>query len=133
MDQKESGETPMSFRFKRPRSARIASSKVRGGACPNCHTLLDGVTGVLFDDLNFGTMPPLKGNVTMCAYCGALLRFADNQGLLRVMTEAERNAYEERIQQPGFETTKRFYEETRERARKRQPDCTKVNPKGRNN
>ena len=77
------------------RQARVASGKLRdGNYCPNCLKKCDGVTGVTLNS-DFERVGPtrrvsLKGSVTMCAYCGALLVFADEEGRLRLMTEEER-------------------------------------------
>jgi len=72
--------------------AVVHSAKLASCACPNCSHELSGVTAVTFD----GSLekPLLKGNPTQCAYCGALLIFADEEGHVRTMTEAERNSVE---------------------------------------
>ena len=79
------------------RSARISSGKLPvASACPNCMKKLDGVTGVSWDG-DFKRVGPtrkvsIEGSMTMCAYCGVLLMFADEDGRLRLMTAEERAA-----------------------------------------
>jgi hypothetical protein len=73
--------------------AHILSAKSAESPCPNCHTVLSGVTGVQFGEF----FPPdydVTGQPTMCASCGALLVFSDRKGRVRAMTEAERNSVE---------------------------------------
>jgi hypothetical protein len=75
----------------RRKRAHIVSGKLAPSACPNCLAKLNGFTGARIG----GFLPQpleLKGQHTMCAYCGAMLVFADDQGHLRMMTEAERNS-----------------------------------------
>jgi hypothetical protein len=77
------------------RRARIASGKLRvGGHCPNCLKKCDGATGVSlrgeFKRVGPTQQVSIKGSLTMCAYCGALLVFADEEGRLRLMTMEER-------------------------------------------
>lgn len=55
--------------------------------CPGCSKLLDGFTGVAIDA---PTPRQITGCFTMCAYCGALLRFTDERGGLRILREEER-------------------------------------------
>ena len=77
--------------MKRRKRVHIVSRKVPASACPNCFAVLSGFT---FADLDGGASepPPLKGNATMCAYCGAMLIFADDAGSVRTMTAAERES-----------------------------------------
>lgn len=57
--------------------------------CPSCAELFDAVT-----DVQIGHDPKpdreLKGNITVCAYCGEILMFVDNTGSLRALTPEER-------------------------------------------
>jgi hypothetical protein len=71
--------------------AHITSRKCAKSPCPNCHTKLDGFTGAMIGE-RFSEPLFIKGRPTMCAYCGALLVFADNRGRVRAMTEAERDS-----------------------------------------
>ena len=87
------------------RVARIVSGKLVADACPNCMHLLDGVTAASLDG-DFDRIGPtrrvsLKGNATMCCYCGAMLVFADEDGRLRVMTQEEHSTFR---MDPVFET-----------------------------
>ena len=80
--------------MKKRKIAHIVSGKTQAStACPNCSHKLDAVTGASlggpFERVQSG-LPRLKGSVTMCWYCGALLIFSDDAGNLRVMTEVER-------------------------------------------
>src|SRR5580704_399402 len=82
----------MSSPQRKPSFFRLTSSEMLAKSpCPGCHMGLDAVTAALADDFGLG-MPKLKGHVTMCAYCGALLIFSDDEGHLRIMTEEERNS-----------------------------------------
>lgn len=75
---------------RRPR-ADISQRRTRAKSpCPCCHRVLDAATHVGFD----GCSAPLNlsGEATICAYCGALLVFADDAGRLRTLTEAERGS-----------------------------------------
>lgn len=49
----------------------------QAGHCPNCAILLDGATGEDADR-------PLPGDLTVCGYCGTLLRFGPSLGLERL-------------------------------------------------
>jgi hypothetical protein len=71
--------------------AQVVSRQIAASACPNCSARLDGVTGARIGEFFKGQVR-LKGNATMCAYCGALLVFADDQGRVRAMTESERDS-----------------------------------------
>ncbi len=74
-------------------NALLSSAKTAACMCPNCGHELSGVTEARFTDSDRSPGPlRLKGNPTLCCYCGALLIFADNQGHVRAMTEAERNS-----------------------------------------
>ena len=55
--------------------------------CPSCSKLIEGVTGVGIDR---PAPDRITGGFTMCAYCGALLRFTDERGGLRMLREDER-------------------------------------------
>lgn len=71
--------------------AHIISGKLASCACPNCSHELSGATGVMMGGF-FQRRVRLKGEPTMCTYCGALLIFADDAGNVRAMTERERNS-----------------------------------------
>lgn len=82
---------------KKPKFATIVSGRLRQAfACPNCLHRLDGVTAAAFDR-PFERLPDgrvkLKGWVTNCAYCWAVLVFSDDEGNVRVMTKEERASY----------------------------------------
>jgi hypothetical protein len=83
--------------MKKKRLALIVSGKTVADACPNCMHRLDGMTAARLDGPFERTGPTrrvsLKGNVSMCVYCGAMLVFADDEGHLRTMTAAERSTY----------------------------------------
>lgn len=76
----------------KPKNAHIVSQQLTSSACPNCQHELSGVTGVRFDGFFQPPALRLKGEPTLCTYCGALLIFVDDSGLLRAMTEGERNS-----------------------------------------
>lgn len=66
----------------------IRSAKVKTPAeCLDCHALLEGVTNV--SDQPGKDMRQLRGQVSLCAYCGAIAIFVDDEGRLRKPTEAE--------------------------------------------
>jgi hypothetical protein len=80
-------------RASRRKIAHIGSRKTGAStACPGCSAHLDGLTEVQFRDSPFERTMRLKGYVTMCCYCGAVLIFADDAGNVRMMTKAERNS-----------------------------------------
>jgi transcription initiation factor IIE alpha subunit len=55
-----------------------------GDVCPKCKNKLDAVTPV-----GRPATKAEKGDYTVCAYCGAALRFTDNKGHLRAITDEE--------------------------------------------
>jgi hypothetical protein len=77
---------------RKPKSAHITDRRAVACSCPNCSAELSAFTGVAFDHFFPAGPIELEGNPTMCAYCGALLIFADNAGRVREMTESERNS-----------------------------------------
>jgi hypothetical protein len=100
------------------RKAYVRTLQVAASPCPSCHRILSGTTGVQFDS-RLPNLLRLKNNLSMCAYCGALLIFADNDGRLRVMTEAERDSLELGPDQ------QRLFDMIREKARKDAEALTK--------
>jgi hypothetical protein len=83
---------------KRRHYARIVGGRLpTTTACPNCLHKIEAVTAVALDG-DFARVGPtgrvsVKGHGTRCAYCWALLIFADESGTLRVMTKEERAAH----------------------------------------
>lgn len=77
--------------------SHMMSGRLIADACPNCGHELSGVTGARldapFDRIGPTRRVSLKGNASMCVYCGAMLVFADEEGHVRVMTAAERSSY----------------------------------------
>jgi hypothetical protein len=65
----------MGKRRQRRRRTRVHRGRpVRGSRCPSCSKLLDAASGVS-DDSDRNEMKPSEGDVTVCVYCGAVLRF----------------------------------------------------------
>jgi hypothetical protein len=60
----------------------VKSFHVQTLTCPSCAATLDGATNVL------GEQPPGQGDVTVCAYCHAVLAFRDDLSL-RPATEID--------------------------------------------
>jgi hypothetical protein len=79
---------------RKPKTVHITQRDLVACPCPNCAHELSGVTAMRFDGFFARGPLSLKGNPTMCGYCGALLVFADDAGRVRAMTEAERNSVE---------------------------------------
>jgi hypothetical protein len=69
--------------------AHIVSGETAKSVCPNCSAILDRFTGARLGAF-FELPMRVKGEVTVCASCGARLIFADDQGRVRIMTEHER-------------------------------------------
>jgi DNA-directed RNA polymerase subunit RPC12/RpoP len=55
-----------------------------GDKCPKCKNKLDAVTPV-----GRPATKAEKGDYTVCGYCGAALRFTDDKGHLRSITDEE--------------------------------------------
>lgn len=105
--------------MKKKRVARIVSGKLVADACPNCGHELSGVTAAKLNgpfERTAGRVS-IKGQPSMCVYCGALLVFADEEGHVRVMTAAERSSYH----------LDPVLEKIMARMRPKRPDFTKKN------
>jgi hypothetical protein len=73
---------------KRPAALRTGISNA--SPCPHCGKILDAWTGASLGSKEPPTPEP--GDPTICAYCAALLVFADYHGRLREPTVEERAA-----------------------------------------
>jgi ribosomal protein S27AE len=62
----------------------------RKSACPNCGAVLDAYTVARLHATSIPDDICIAGEKTICARCGALLVFADDNGTLRTMTLRER-------------------------------------------
>lgn len=80
----------------------LSDGRTRKSPCSNCGVLLSA--WVQAQPLATATSTTrLKGHRTVCAYCGALLVFADDNGTLRTMTPEERATWN-----PGDEERRVF-------------------------
>lgn len=57
------------------------TTKIDDDICPNCKSVLNTCTGVNSDQ------NPSPGDITICFYCGSVLKFNDDMTLLELTTE----------------------------------------------
>ena len=57
-----------------------------GNHCPKCQRLIDGGTGISYQE---ASKSPKPGDISVCLYCGALLRY-DEQRRSRLVDRKER-------------------------------------------
>lgn len=80
--------------------AFIFSARTSDRTCPVCKSLLDAATGISLDPTD--PQPELEdGNVTVCAYCGAILTAIP--GGFRLATQADLDEVDPALRQLVFE------------------------------
>ncbi len=75
------------------RKASLTVNRMTTHPCPGCGAHLEGATGVKIGS-EAGEMPPApvpkEGDITICCYCGALLKYGPSLSVLKTSEEEER-------------------------------------------
>jgi len=80
--------------------------QVKASQCPGCRTMLDGCT--VINDPDEEKLPK-PGDLTVCMYCGSILRFTDGR-MLAICTKEDLEDVEEETMDLLIEVQKKALE-----------------------